>query len=188
MGGSRNYQKEGVIYAKGTILSTSPPPPEWGWRDVKSAYECEFSMAGGFRSDTSLPWLSLALISEFKFPFIVFIGLVLCLLRFLAKGYFFSEVGDIHGIYKASMSVLLLKVCRALCLHLNNIKFPSSQQTLHEIKQKFYNIAGFPNVIGAIDGTLIPIRAVGGDEEQIYVSRKGFHALNIQGVVDADVR
>ena len=104
-------------------------------------------MAGGFRSDTSLPWPSLALISEFKFPLIVFIGLVLCLVRFLAKGDFFSEVGDIHGISIASMSVLLPKVCRALCLHLNNIKFPSSLQTLQEIKQIFYNIAGFPNVI-----------------------------------------
>lgn len=86
------------------------------------------------------------------------------------------------------MSLLLPRVCRALCQMLDNIRFPSSQQSINAIKQNFYDVARFPNVVGAIDGTLIPIRGVGGDEEPIYVSRKNFHALNIQGVVDANMR
>lgn len=60
--------------------------------------------------------------------------------------------------------------------------------SLRKIKQQFHSKARFPNVVGAIDGTLIPIKGMGGDEEPIYVSRKNFHALNIQGVVDADMR
>ena len=62
---------------------------------------------------------------------------------------------------------------------LDNIRFPSSQQSINVIKQNFYDVARFPNVVGAIDGTLIPIRGVSSDEESIYVSRKNFHALNI---------
>lgn len=60
--------------------------------------------------------------------------------------------------------------------------------SLRKMKHKFHCIARFPNVVGAIDGTLIPIKGMSGDEEPIYVSRKNFHALNIQGVVDAEMR
>ena len=41
----------------------------------------------------------------------------------------------------------------------------------------FYSIGAFPKVIGAIDGTLIPIRAPA-KEEHLYVCHKGFHAIN----------
>lgn len=56
------------------------------------------------------------------------------------------------------------------------------------MKEGFYAIAHFPNVVGAIDGTLIPIRGMNGEDEPVYVCRKNFHALNVQGVVDANMR
>ena len=37
----------------------------------------------------------------------------------------------------------------------------------------------FPGVVGAVDGTLIPIRAPV-EEPQAYVCRKKFHALQLQ--------
>lgn len=43
-------------------------------------------------------------------------------------------------------------------------------------------------MVGAIDGTLIHIRGMSGDEEPINVSRKNVHGLNIQKVVDAEMR
>lgn len=112
---------------------------------------------------------------------------MLCTLRYIAKADFFSEVGDIHGVSNSSVSVCIPKVCHAFCEHLQNINFPSSIMSLWKIKQQFHCIARFPNVVGAIDGTLIPIKGLSGDEEPIYVSRKNFHALNIQGVVDAEM-
>nr|XP_034315948.1 putative nuclease HARBI1 isoform X1 [Crassostrea gigas] len=54
-------------------------------------------------------------------------------------------------------------------------------------KHEFYQIAGFPNVLGAVDGTLIPIIAPK-DNEPEYVCRKGFHAMNVQVVADASLR
>jgi hypothetical protein len=42
----------------------------------------------------------------------------------------------------------------------------------------FYDIKEFPLVLGAVDGTLIPIKAPSVDEH-LYVCRKGYHALNI---------
>ena len=52
---------------------------------------------------------------------------------------------------------------------------------------KFYSIGAFPKVIGAIDGTLIPIRAPAKDEH-LYVCHKGFHAINVMAVCDAQMR
>jgi hypothetical protein len=51
----------------------------------------------------------------------------------------------------------------------------------------FYRIARIPGVLGAVDGTLIPILAPS-EDEYAYVCRKGFHALNVQAVVSYDMR
>ena len=48
------------------------------------------------------------------------------------------------------------------------------------ILQEIYCVSGMPNVIGAIDGTQIPIISPGGDGEPDFVNRKGIHSLNIQ--------
>ena len=48
----------------------------------------------------------------------------------------------------------------------------------------FYQIAGFPRVIGATDGCLIPIRGPDRDEH-LYVCHKGFHAINVMPVCNA---
>lgn len=48
----------------------------------------------------------------------------------------------------------------------------------------FYEIARFPKVIGAVDGTLIPIRSPH-KEEHLFVCHKGYHAINVMAVCDA---
>ena len=42
-------------------------------------------------------------------------------------------------------------------------------------------------MIGAIDGTLIPIRAPSKDEH-LYVCHKGYHAINVMAVCDASLK
>ncbi|XP_041377274.1 putative nuclease HARBI1 [Gigantopelta aegis] len=113
---------------------------------------------------------------------------VMVTLRYLAKGDFLSEVADVHGISKSSASRCINSVCDAMCHRLNNIHFPRNNAEVREVKEKFYSLASFPNVIGAIDGTLIPIQGMTGTDENLYVCRKGFHALNIMAVADAKMR
>lgn len=55
------------------------------------------------------------------------------------------------------------------------------------MKLGFYQRAGIPGIIGAIDGTLVPIIGPTVNED-VYVCRKGFHAVNIQAVVGFDMR
>ena len=51
---------------------------------------------------------------------------------------------------------------------------------------EFYKIAGMPRVIGAVDGSLIPIRAPH-DQEHLYVCHKGFHVINTMAVCNAQL-
>ena len=59
---------------------------------------------------------------------------------------------------------------------------------MRDIKSEFHQIVGIPNYVGAVDGTLIPIKGMSCPEEQAYVCRKKNHALNIQAVADARMR
>ncbi|XP_062580377.1 putative nuclease HARBI1 isoform X2 [Saccostrea cucullata] len=115
-------------------------------------------------------------------------SMVLSTLRVLAKGDFQSEAADIHGISQPSFSRTFMDVIDALNYSLRNINFPSGQADILQIKEDFLKVSNFPNVVGAIDGTLIPIIGMSGDDEHVFVSRKGFHAINMQGIVTADLK
>jgi hypothetical protein len=53
---------------------------------------------------------------------------------------------------------------------------------LRKVKDGFHGITNFPNVVGAIVGTLIPIQGMAGEDEPSFICRKGFHAINVQAV------
>lgn len=59
---------------------------------------------------------------------------------------------------------------------------PETQATMAD----FYTIAGMPRVIGAVDGSLIPIRAPN-NQEHLYMCHKGFHAINTMAVCNAQL-
>ncbi|XP_053403112.1 putative nuclease HARBI1 [Mercenaria mercenaria] len=112
---------------------------------------------------------------------------VLIGLRFLAKGDFLSEVADLHGVSKATAATVVDEFINSVNLRLRNIRFPTDRIELNEIKRKFYQKCRMPNIIGAVDGTLIPIQAPT-EDEAAYVCRKNYHALNVQAVCDPDAR
>jgi hypothetical protein len=53
------------------------------------------------------------------------------------------------------------------------IKMPTDQAELHTIVQGFYDIANFPNIVGAIDGTHDRIKFPSTDEH-LYVNLKNY--------------
>nr|XP_034316524.1 putative nuclease HARBI1 [Crassostrea gigas] len=95
---------------------------------------------------------------------------VLTCLRFLAKGDYLSETTDIHGISKLSGCLAVHRVVDAVCKALQNIALPTRREHISRIKASFYKIAGFPNVIGAIDGTQIPIQGMGTDDKHLFTN------------------
>nr|XP_034309603.1 putative nuclease HARBI1 [Crassostrea gigas] len=73
--------------------------------------------------------------------------------RFLGSGTQQRLIGDTLGISKSSVCRSVEDVTNALSASLQNIKFPTSDIDVTRTNVGFHSIAGFPNVLGAIDGT-----------------------------------
>jgi hypothetical protein len=85
---------------------------------------------------------------------------VLLALRFFASGAFLEAIGDTLGVDKASVSRAIRDVSNALHARKDEfIQWPVDPLQRREIRRGFYNIAGFPRVIGCIDGTHVRIQA-----------------------------
>ena len=63
---------------------------------------------------------------------------------------------------------------------------PRNREEVAKIKNDFYMVAGFPRIVGCVDGSHIPLIAPSQDEF-VYVNRKGFHSLNIQAVCNSNL-
>ncbi|MBW0470405.1 hypothetical protein O181_010120 [Austropuccinia psidii MF-1] len=72
-------------------------------------------------------------------------------------------------------------------LHDSTIIFPAADdvEKWAEIKESFRLRQGLRNIIGAIDGTHIPIIPPTNDQWNAYVNRKGWHLIVFQCIVDA---
>ena len=58
-----------------------------------------------------------------------------------------------------------------------------SMEEKKTIRAGMYKIAGFPCVIGCVDGTHIRLQAPSQNEPN-YVNRKKFHSINVQVICD----
>lgn len=97
--------------------------------------------------------------------------------------------GDFVGVSKASASRIVKRVCEAIAsLNRRYIKMYETRDEMREAALAFYQIARFPQTIGAIDCTLVEIQSPGGDDAEIFRSRKGFFALNVQTVSDTRLK
>ena len=65
------------------------------------------------------------------------------------------------------------------------IKWPT-RQTLQKVIQQFEDLQGFPGMVGAIDGSHIPITAPA-ENSNDYINRKKFHSVILQPVCDAEL-
>uniref|UniRef100_A0A8C5PYP9 Putative nuclease HARBI1 n=1 Tax=Leptobrachium leishanense TaxID=445787 RepID=A0A8C5PYP9_9ANUR len=116
-------------------------------------------------------------------------GLVklLAVLYHFAKHSFQADSGEV-GISQASFSRCLTQVVRALTSWAKEfIHLPTDRASWRKLKLDFFQVAGFPKVLGAIDCTHVALRQPTNCEE-LYRNRKQFHSLNVQVVCDADQR
>lgn len=93
----------------------------------------------------------------------------------LATGNSYRTVGLTFGIGR----------CTALERANDFIKFPKTEAETRQSILEFQDISRFPQVVGALDGSHIPIKAPKEDPNE-YVDRKSFHSIVLQGVADAN--
>ena len=102
---------------------------------------------------------------------------IMMALRFYATGSFLLVNADVHIVSRSSVSRVIRDVANCLVSVCQQyITMPTDQANLQNIMQGFHNIANFPNVVGALDGTHIRIKTPSIDEH-FYVNRKkqSFH-------------
>lgn len=86
---------------------------------------------------------------------------LLVALRFYATGSFHITNGDFFKICPSTTSKIIKNVSRALAsLGAAHIQLPVGEE-VEVVKREFHEIAGFPNLIGAIDCTHVKIQSVG---------------------------
>jgi len=103
---------------------------------------------------------------------------VLSALRFNVTGTFQRAIGHLFGVSVFAACTVIHKVSRAKLL-----SFP---ENLGDTKRKFYVVAHFPGVIGAIDFTHIGIICPNKENAMAFVYRKQFYSINVQAVCDSD--
>ncbi|XP_041374180.1 putative nuclease HARBI1 [Gigantopelta aegis] len=108
--------------------------------------------------------------------------------RYLAQGGFLPMVGDVHGISPRAASNYIHTVAQAICTRMDRfIRWPAADE-IALAKRQFYDRFGFPCIIGLIDGSQVPIHGpFPPANEAVYVCRKGYHAINVQIVCDANL-
>jgi DDE superfamily endonuclease len=106
-------------------------------------------------------------------------------LWFLATGECFRSIGDRFGMGESTFSYALREFVNVIIAKFltEKIIFPNTILGINEVTSGFRRIGRISNVIGAIDGSHIPIKAPHLYPVD-YFNRKGFYSIILQAVVD----
>ena len=111
--------------------------------------------------------------------------------KILLTPYYLSDAGRMRktanafGIGKSTVSKIVQQVSTVIRLHLgpNLLHHPSSENEVKEMAENFLKFHGFPQCIGAVDGTHIYIKSPR-ENASDFIKRKGRHSINVQACVD----
>ena len=106
-------------------------------------------------------------------------------LYYLADEGRIRKISNTFGLGKSTVSTIIRRVTGAISRNLASkyITFPCTENEVKESTEMFYSQHGFPQGIGAIDGTHIPIKKTV-ENPTDYINRKGRYTLNWQVVTD----
>ena len=106
-------------------------------------------------------------------------------LNYLSEPKSYAQAGALFGMGKTTTFNSVHKVVEVIVSKVGPQFMPELRiaQEWQEISNGFYEIKGFPDVVGAIDGTLIRIEKPS-DYEGFY-NRKRFASFNVQAVCDS---
>ena len=101
----------------------------------------------------------------------------------------YRKVANAFGVSRSSVSLIIRRVCHVLTKSLGSkyIKLPQNKEETQTLVSKFFVKHGFPQCMGAIDGTHIFIKRPSTSPTD-YLNRKNRYSLNVQAVCDFKYR
>lgn len=103
----------------------------------------------------------------------------------LATGECYRLCGLMIGLSKSAVVKCCHEFVQELCLLKGNyIKFPTNRAEVQAKVNGFSERSKIPNIVAAVDGTHVPIKAPKTNHED-YFNRKHFYSFVLQGAVDA---
>lgn len=108
----------------------------------------------------------------------------------LGSGNSLISIGDSFGAHHSTVSQVTWRFVEAIEEKgLHHLQWPSTEQEMTQIKQKFEKIRGLPNCCGAIDTTHITMLLTSSDQEaDTWLDPKQNHSMILQAIVDPDLR
>lgn len=93
----------------------------------------------------------------------------------------YRQLSELFGISEAAVHKCVNRGVKFLCsLGPESIKWPS-QEKISEVAEEFRSMAGFPGVIGAVDGCHIKIKAPDNVQAD-FIDRTSTHSVNLMAV------
>ena len=107
----------------------------------------------------------------------------------LATGDTYRTTGLQFGIGRCTAMLLKADFCEAIAKRAPQLKkFPETEEELTLNIRLFAEKSPFPQVVGAIDGSHIPLKRVPVNERIEYFSRKRDYSIVVQAVADASFK
>ena len=98
-------------------------------------------------------------------------------------------VSDLAGVSQPTVCRVILRVSRLIAALVGQfVTFPDTQADKLETMRAFYNLAHFPEILGAVDCTHVPVQSPGGNNAELYRNRKGYFLVNVQAICTASLR
>ncbi|KAM4795512.1 putative nuclease HARBI1 [Rhinophrynus dorsalis] len=105
-------------------------------------------------------------------------------LHFFASGSFQTRTSSVGGVSQSAFSRFMGPVIDSIKKHLQTfIHFPTDRAGWQLIRRGFYNVAGLPHVMGALDCMHIALSPPH-EREELYRNKKGFHSVSVQVICD----
>ena len=109
---------------------------------------------------------------------------VLITLKYLASNTYQQAIAETFKLSQSTVSRCIIAVVEKLVDKASQlIYFSKTAVERRHAQKKSSEIAGFPSVVGCVDGTHIRILRPRVDEFQ-YVCRKEYHSINVQAICD----
>ncbi|XP_037509110.1 putative nuclease HARBI1 [Rhipicephalus sanguineus] len=111
---------------------------------------------------------------------------ILSFLWYAANKASMREVSVLFDMAESTLLAIINRVLDFMCsVAPGVIYFPKNKES---VAREFEKVAGFPNVLGCIDGTCIPMRCPNNKVRSTYINRHHQVALTMQGICDNNGR